>query len=339
MAPLSTRIRATRHIRIDHHSAVHDAAETARSLARACDLPGAMPDQAAVLASELAGNLDKHAIDGSIYLQPLPLGGGLEILAADRGPGMPELERCLTDGYTTTGTLGAGLGAVSRIATDLTIRTRTDTGTLICARLTLPDRRSAAREAVGAICLPAANEDQCGDAAAITDTGALRTAAVVDGLGHGPEAAEAAHAAVRAFHATAERPLRDIMTAMHRTLRHTRGAAVGLLRLQADQAEYCGVGNVRVVTLGPDDVHHRLTGQPGTVGWRMPTPRTHGIALTAATTAVLHTDGIDLRWSHTPPSHLLRLPAPLLATALVHGHHRTRDDATVLAARPRPALS
>ncbi|MFJ4778089.1 SpoIIE family protein phosphatase [Streptomyces sp. NPDC088762] len=339
MTPSFSFPPATRHVRIDHHSAVHDAAEAARSLARQCGLPGAMPDQAAVLASELAGNLDKHAIDGSLYLQPLPLGGGLEIMAADRGPGMPELERCLTDGYTTKGTLGAGLGAVRRIATDLAISTRTDSGTLICARLTLPDEREAAREAVGILSLPAANEEQCGDAAAITDAADLRTAAVVDGLGHGPEAAEAAQAAVRTFRATAERPLTEIMTAMHRTLRHTRGAAVGLLRLNAGEAEYCGIGNVRAVALSPNEVHHRLTGQPGTVGWRMPAPRTHGIPLTAATTVVLHSDGIDLRWAHTPPAHFLRLPASLLATALVHGYHRTRDDATVVAAQPRAARS
>ncbi|MER6216174.1 hypothetical protein [Streptomyces sp. NPDC001674] len=329
---------ATRRVRIDHHSAVHDAAETARSLARECGLPGAMPDQAAVLASELAGNLDKHAVDGSLYLQPLPLGGGLEILAADRGPGMAELERCLTDGYTTKGTLGAGLGAVRRIATDLTISTRAGTGTLICARLTLPDAREAARQAVGLLSLPAANEDDCGDAAAVTDLGGPRTAAVVDGLGHGPDASEAAQAAVRTFRTHAERPLTEIMTAMHRTLRHTRGAAVGLLRLAAAEAEYCGVGNVRAVAIGPDEVHHRLTGQPGTVGWRMPTPRTHGFPLSgAAATVVLHSDGIDLRWAHTPPPRLLRLPAPLLAAALVHGYHRTRDDATVVAAQPRSA--
>ncbi|WP_329192615.1 MULTISPECIES: SpoIIE family protein phosphatase [unclassified Streptomyces] len=326
-------VAPTRQVRIDHYSAVHVAAETARAVARECALPGAMPDQAAVVASELASNIDKHARDGVLYVQPLPLGGGLEVVAADRGPGIAEVARCLADGYTTTGTLGAGLGAVGRIATELAITSRTDTGTVVCARLALPGRREAARQPVGLVCLSAAGEEDCGDAAAVLDLGGARTALVVDGLGHGREAAEAAQAAVRSFRGAAEGTLPEIMAVMHRALRHSRGAAVALLRLRAGEAEYCGIGNVRMVALSPDEVHHRLTGQPGVVGWRMPAPRTHRVPLTASTTTALHTDGIDLRWAHTPPAHLLRLPAPLLAATVAHGYHRTRDDATVVAAR------
>ncbi|MFJ8659716.1 PP2C family protein-serine/threonine phosphatase [Streptomyces sp. NPDC093795] len=47
----------TLHIPIDHHSAVQAAADQARALARQCRMPGALPDQAAVLASELASNI------------------------------------------------------------------------------------------------------------------------------------------------------------------------------------------------------------------------------------------------------------------------------------------
>lgn len=330
---LPVPVAPTRQVRIDHYSAVHVAAETARAVATECALPGALPDQAAVVASELAGNIDKHARDGVLYIQPLPLGGGVEVLAADRGPGMAEVARCLTDGYTTTGTLGAGLGAVGRIATELAISSRADTGTVVCARLALPRQREAARQPVGLVCLPAANQEECGDAALVHDVDAVRTALVVDGLGHGQEAAEAAQTALRSFRSAAEGALPEVMTALHRALRHTRGAAVALLRLRAGEAEYCGIGNVRMVALSPDGAHHRLTGQPGVVGWRMPAPRTHRVPLTEATTTALHTDGIDLRWAHTPPDHLLRLPAPLLAATVAHGYHLTRDDATVLVAR------
>ncbi|MGW0362913.1 SpoIIE family protein phosphatase [Streptomyces sp. NPDC002990] len=327
----------TAHVRIDHYSAVHLAAETARSLARECGLPGAMPDKAAVVASELASNLDKHAHDGSLYLQPLPLGGGLEILAADHGPGMPDLDRCLTDGYTTTGTLGAGLGAVRRIATDFTISTRAGTGTLACARLTVPEQRDAAAPQQAALIrLPAAGEQYCGDAAAVLDHADVRTAAVIDGLGHGMEADEVAQAAIRSVRSTGERDLPDIARAMHRVLRHSRGAAVGLVRLHAETVEYCGIGNVRMVALTHDQVHHRLSGQPGVVGWRMPDPRLHTVDLAPGAAVVLHSDGIDNRWAHSPPHYLLRLPLPLQTLAVAHRYHRSRDDATVLAVRPQP---
>ncbi|WP_308296318.1 SpoIIE family protein phosphatase [Streptomyces sp. ISL-96] len=324
---------ATAFVRIDHYSAVQLAAQTARSFAEQRQLPGAMPDQAAVLASELASNLDKHARDGALYIQPLPLGTGLEILAADRGPGMPELQRCLADGYTTTGTLGAGLGAVSRIATDFTIRTQVGVGTLVCARLAVPDQSQPVCQGAGFLCLPAGGEQECGDAGAIAEIDDVRTAIVIDGLGHGPHAAEAAQIALRSFHTAADQPLPQILTTLHRALRHSRGAAVGLLRLHAQQAQHCGIGNVRALGFSPRGVDHRLTGQPGIVGWKMPTPQTHTIPLAPGTTVVLHSDGINAQWAHAPSPFMLRLPPPLLAAAVAHGHRFSHDDATVLAVR------
>ncbi|WP_307821826.1 SpoIIE family protein phosphatase [Streptomyces coffeae] len=329
------RATPTAAVRVDHHSAVQLAAVTARGVARDCGLPGALPDQAAVIASELASNLDKHASDGTLYIQPTPLGAGVEILAADRGPGMPELERCLTDGYTTAGTLGVGLGAVSRMATHFTIRTGTDAGggTWACARLTPPGDRETALQDVGSVCLAVEGEEDCGDARAVVQTGETRTAAVLDGLGHGSRAAEAAQVALRSFLADPGRPLPDLLTAMNRALRRTRGAAVGLLRLRPESADYCGIGNVRALTLSHTGVHHRLTGQPGVVGWSMPTPRTHGFPVPPGATVVLYSDGIDCRWAREPSPSLLRLPPSLLSAALAHGHRRLRDDATVLASR------
>ncbi|MEU2683273.1 SpoIIE family protein phosphatase [Streptomyces hygroscopicus] len=325
----------TAQVRVDHHSAVHLAAETAREVARGCELPGALPDQAAVIASELATNLNKHASDGTVYVQPLPLGHGVEILAADRGPGMQDPERCLADGYTTTGTLGVGLGAVSRMATHFALRSADgpEPGTWVCARLAPPGERRPEWQGVGSVCLPAEGEEECGDARAIVDTDSGRTAVVLDGLGHGRLAAEAAQAALRTFHAEPDRPLPEVLARMNQALRHTRGAAVGLLRLHPDRADYCGIGNIRALALSPGGVSHRLTGQPGVVGWGMPTPRVHGFPLPRGATAVLHSDGVDARWALDPPPFVLRLPPPLLSAALAHGHRRVRDDATVLAAR------
>ncbi|MVO85629.1 SpoIIE family protein phosphatase [Streptomyces sp. p1417] len=352
----------TRAVPIDHFSAVHLAAATARTLARRCGLPGALPDRAAVVASELASNIAKHASGGSLYLQPLGAGEGIEILAADRGPGMGELERCLADGYTTTNSLGAGLGAVSRIATSFTIRTRQGHGTLVCARLLAGlsgsggsagsggfgesgvsggpgvsggsgGSASAADRPVGSLRLAAQGEEHCGDASAIATTEHGLTALAVDGLGHGAQAQEAAQLALRCFHRAPDAELPALLTATNRALRHSRGAAVGVLRLRGGEVLYCGVGNVRAVLLSADEVGHHLTGQPGVVGWNMPTPQVRRLAAPPGATAVLHTDGIDARWSRAPDPFLLRLPPPLLATALVHGYRRSRDDATVLVVR------
>ncbi|GHF73243.1 anti-sigma regulatory factor [Streptomyces mashuensis] len=325
----------TEEVRVDHYSAVHTAATRARALAVRHGLPGALPDHAAVLASELASNLAKHARDGAVFLQPLPLGDGLEVLTADSGPGITDPDRCLADGYTTTGTLGAGLGAVRRAATHFALRSH-PAGTLACARLAASGTGgTTASDAVGALCLLAHGETDCGDGYALAVTAGARTALVVDGLGHGPAAAEAAQAALRAFHRTADAPLPQLLTALHRALRATRGAAVGAFRLATGGgAEFCGTGNVRLHLLDPTGTRRHLYGEPGVAGWNMPTPRVHHLPTGPHTTAVLHTDGIDARWARTPGPFLLRLPPPLLATALVHGHRRTRDDATVVALGP-----
>ncbi|EST39719.1 hypothetical protein N566_00275 [Streptomycetaceae bacterium MP113-05] len=316
-------------VHIDHYSAVHLAATRARETAVQCGLAGSLPDRAGAVASELASNLGKHAMDGVLYLQPAPGGAGLEILAADRGPGMADLQRCLADGYTTTGTLGTGLGAVQRIAGELVVRTQPGEGTVAAARISPPGTVRPAPRA-GMIRLPAEGEDVCGDGCAVTGDPEAPTAMVVDGLGHGAPAERAARTALRAFEGMAADALPEIVRNLHRSLRHTRGAAVGLLRLREGHAEYCGVGNVRLCVLSVEDEHRRLDGRPGVVGWNLPTPQVRTVPLRPGQVAVLYSDGIASRWSHSPGPFLLRLPPELLPAALAHRHRKYRDDATAL---------
>ncbi|MFJ8647852.1 ATP-binding protein [Streptomyces sp. NPDC093546] len=328
----------TTHIPVDHYSAVQLAASAARRTALDQGLTGALPDRAAVLASELASNVSRHGRQGSLYLQPLPLRRGVEILAVDRGPGMADPERCMTDGYSTGGSLGSGLGAVRRIADEFTLRTKEGTGTLVCARLGEPgaDDGWAAdgTPTVGAVRVPADGESACGDSWGVAVTDGAETALVVDGLGHGSAASEAAELALRTFHRDPGQPLPQLMRAMHRALRHSRGAAVAVLRRTADVLELSSVGNVRGLLLTPGGVRQRFGGQPGVVGWNMPEPRVQRIPAEPGTVSLLHSDGIDARWADSPSPFLTSLPAPLLAAALVHAHRRSRDDATVLTLGP-----
>ncbi|WP_086161245.1 ATP-binding protein [Streptomyces marincola] len=341
MPPRTTRPRITRQVRIDHRSAVHLAVRAAREAAEEAGLPGALPEKAAVLASELATNLHKHAVDGVLYVQPLPLGHGVEVVAADRGPGIGSVDAALTDGFTTSGTLGTGLGAIRRIATDLSIRTD-PTGTLVAARLTVPGAAPGSAGAVGTVCLPVGPQEQgarhedlaCGDAAAVVETEAGRTAVLIDALGHGPAAAEAAGSAMTAFLADPGAPLSPLMTALHSALRRTRGAAVALLRNAGGTMEFCATGNVRLVLADGQRARGGPQGPPGIVGYNLPRPVVHRLPATAAGVWVLHTDGIDAAWSRDPAPFLLRLPPSLLAPALAHRHRHARDDAAAIALAP-----
>jgi hypothetical protein len=65
-------------------------------------------------------------------------------------------------------------------------------------------------------------------------------------LGHGPMAADAATAAVRVFREQIQRSLKEIVEAMHGAMRHTRGAALAIAKIDLEQQilQFVGVGNI-----------------------------------------------------------------------------------------------
>ena len=267
----------SRHVRIDHASAVYAATRAARETGRAAGLPDVLTERAAVVTSELAGNLDKHAVNGSVVVQRATTGLGIDVLAADDGPGMTDLEHWLLDGNTTTATLGTGLGAVKRMATVFRIRSAPGSGTIAAARVLAPGTPAGRAAAMAHFCLPREGESVCGDAVAIAETSGSQTAVVADGLGHGPDAAEAADVALSVFAQNPDRPLAHQIASMHRALRATRGAAIALARITPRRLEFCGIGNVIGTTLNgrsrpraaaqhPGNRRVHLAGRPGPAG-------------------------------------------------------------------------
>src|SRR5277367_1788686 len=157
----------------------------------------------ALVATELASNIVKHAGKGTLSVTSYDDsdGSGIELLAIDAGPGMRDLARCLGDGYSTAGSAGGGLGAVKRISTSLDIFTRPDGGTVAMARMRAPGRPAARSPLfqVGAVAAPYPGETVSGDAWQISVEHGLCRLLMVDGSGHGPLAAEAAATSVRLF--------------------------------------------------------------------------------------------------------------------------------------------
>ncbi len=324
----------TTSIPVDHVSAAHAAARTARGVATAIDLPAPLPDRAAVIASELAGNLDKHAWDGTVYVQPLLLGTGVDVTAVDRGPGMSDVDLCLADGHTTTGTLGVGLGAVRRMAGEFAISSVPGEGTLVSARVRAPGGDPGLD--LGHLVLPADGEEHSGDVLAASQTGTGEwTLLLADGLGHGLAAAEAAVEAELAFHRDPARPLPQLMTALHAALRHTRGAAVVLVRVRAGVVGFCGTGNISAVVLTGTHNRHLLSA-PGVVGLHAGRPGHQDMPVPPGSTVVVHSDGLDNGWQLGPPA-APGTSAQLLAARLFRDHRRPADDAAVLVVRvPEP---
>ncbi|KZB85389.1 ATP-binding protein [Amycolatopsis regifaucium] len=324
-----TVAQGTTLIRIDHASAVYTAVRAAREVAAKAGLPEVLAERAAVIASELAGNIDKHASDGSVFVQQSLAGHGIDIYATDAGPGMANLDYWRIDGHSTTETLGTGLGAVGRLATEFRIRSAPGAGTIAAARVLAPGRPAAG---IAHVRLPHEGEERCGDALALSTVRGVRTIAIVDGLGHGPEAGDAAEAAIEVFGQRPGRSLSEQLTAMHRRLRQTRGAAVALARVSGDLLEFCGVGNISGLVLTPGRSQPLLS-TPGVVGFSLPSTHVRSLALAGPHVIVLHTDGIGTGWRG--PAPLGPLPEPSLLTADLAQHHRDpRDDATVIAFGP-----
>ena len=84
-------------------------------------------------ASELARNTIDYGAGGSARLEALADGGrsGLRLSFEDHGPGIPDIERALKDGYTTSGGLGLGLGGSKRLVSEFDIRSVPGEGTRV----------------------------------------------------------------------------------------------------------------------------------------------------------------------------------------------------------------
>lgn len=302
-------------------------------------------ENVAIVATEAASNVVKHARSGEIVIRPLVRGeaAGVEILALDKGPGMTDVSRCLADGYSTGGSPGTGLGAISRLTTTFELHSSPGIGTALLARLwTVRPGDDELDFEVGAVCLPKTGEEVSGDAWSVTGDDKRVVVLVVDGLGHGPLAAAAARAAVQAFQGVSERAPREILSTIHDALRSTRGAAaaVAAIDLVARTVRYSGVGNIAGAVVGQEAVKQMIS-HNGTLGHDARKIQEFDYAFPSGARLVMHSDGLGTHWRIDRYLGLGQRHPSLVAGVLYRDFTRGRDDVTVvvLAERPRWASS
>ena len=101
--------------------------------AKAEDLRFSLVDQTRIItaASELARNTLQHGGGGSVAIEIVENGTrrGLRLTFKDEGPGIPDLELAMKDGYTTGGGLGLGLSGSKRLVNEFAIRSKVGEGT------------------------------------------------------------------------------------------------------------------------------------------------------------------------------------------------------------------
>jgi anti-sigma regulatory factor (Ser/Thr protein kinase) len=321
-------------------TAVAAVRRAANELARRSGFDEVRTGEFAIVVTEAATNLVKHAGEGEVLLRPLAAGGrhGIELLALDRGPGMASVARSMEDGHSTAGSYGVGMGAIGRMAAELDVYSVTGQGTVLAATLWDGDGAvPASAWQVGAVCVPLPSEEVCGDCWNLADAGAVLTLAVADGLGHGPDAAQAAVPAAALVSSRPGLMPATLLELAHQALRGTRGAAVSFARLDTVSGEltYAGVGNIAACVVDHQTRRH-LMSHNGIVGSNLRKVQEFTHPWGRETLLVLHSDGIATRWDLAAyPGLCMRHPA-VIAGVLFRDFARQRDDATLLVLRQRP---
>jgi len=179
-------------------------------------------------------------------------------------------------------------------------------------------------------------ERESGDLHVVKSAGPGVLAGVVDGLGHGAEAASAARAAVAVLDQHAHEPLLPLLQRCHRALLGTRGVvlSVALFDGAAGWMTWLGVGNVEGVLL-----HANAAGRPartslvtrgGIVGSELPRLQAQVCTVAPGDTVILATDGIKEHFAEELP----RDASPQqLADHILSRYGKGTDDALVLVAR------
>ncbi len=187
---------------------------------------------------------------------------------------------------------------------------------------------------------PIPGESLSGDQCVVEMTETETLLAVIDGLGHGPEAAEAAGAAAGVLRENPAEPVEVLLVLCHAALARTRGAAITVASISANNGSmsWLGVGNVEAARLrgapsndsqaSPSLDMALLLG--GIVGHQLPTLRPHAVDVQPGDLLLMATDGIAR--SFTQDVHLAAAPARL-ADGILDKLARPTDDALILVAR------
>lgn len=322
-------------IALEDETQISLARRAAASLAVRLGLGAEAVSRAELVVVELAGNVLRHATRGTMYLSSVAEGCGLQVIAADKGPGIGNVALAMEDGFSTSTTPGLGLGAVRRMVQEMGVYSQRGAGTVISVVVGEDREQHAQRAAILSTCI--AGETLNGDSWLLHRSAERAVYVVVDGLGHGLYASEASGMATRMItSALADDPglgLTALLTRLHGPMRATRGAAIALVSVAGGAATCCGVGNISVQLHGADGSVRPVMSHNGTLGHQMRKVQELVFPVPAGTTLIMHSDGVATHWKMSQFPGLQAQPPATVAGVLYRDALRGRDDATVLVAR------
>jgi anti-sigma regulatory factor (Ser/Thr protein kinase) len=309
-----------------------------REMTAVLGFPTTVSEEIVLVVAELAVNLVRHAGNGVLILKSLQMGDrlGIEVDAVDHGPGMGSVDQSLTDGYSTAGSLGYGLGTVNRLMDEMEIDSTPGVGTQIVCRRWLRAQPGTSFSHVwdaGVVTRSRRCAPFNGDAFVIREWEGKLLAAVIDGLGHGEFAQQAALAAQRYVQTHYDQSLDKIFSGTGRACLGTRGVVMALVRFESrTQITFASFGNVEArVWSGPEKT--QLVVQRGVLGLNDRNVTVQTQKWSPGWVLVLHTDGVSDRWQWHDFPGLEREPASVIAGRLLRGLANRDDDATVVVIR------
>jgi anti-sigma regulatory factor (Ser/Thr protein kinase) len=292
----------------------------------------------ALATTEMATNLVKHAGRGHILLQRVLQGraAGLRLMSVDKGPGIVDVSRALADGTSSAGSMGAGLGAIQRLSDSFDLYSMPGSGTVVSAEFWHEKDKEASVVPleIGVVSEPVRTETTCGDGWGVLGTRNAALLMVVDGLGHGVMAADAAREAERVLAGAKQDSICEIVQDMHGALKKTRGAALAIAKIQFEKRllSFAGVGNISasIAAMGSS---RSIASHNGTVGHRMSRLQEFTFPWNSDSILVMHSDGLGTHWNLEDYPGIWNKQACVIAAILHRDFYRGRDDVTVMVAK------
>jgi len=338
-------INAMKCVHIGEMSGVVEARQTAMTVCEVQGFSAARAGNVAIIVTELATNIVKHAKEGDLLIRPYNETevSGIECLALDRGQGIKDIAKSLQDGYSTGASPGNGLGAVRRLSSTFDLYSQPGKGTAVLARI---NKESPAQEShsqrlllsspleIGVVCLPVVLNEPCGDGWDVIQLRDRTVILVVDGLGHGLEASEVPAEAIRIFRKNPGGNPVETLKILHAGLKSTRGGAVAVTVIDEGigTVTFAGAGNISGQIISGSGTRNMVS-LNGTAGVEIRKFQAFSYLWETGALLILHSDGLTSHWDMDAYPGLARKHPALIAGVLYRDHTRGKDDVTVIAVK------
>jgi negative regulator of sigma-B (phosphoserine phosphatase) len=185
----------------------------------------------------------------------------------------------------------------------------------------------------GAVCRAKQGQSISGDVYVVREYSERQVLiSVIDGLGGGIEAERAARLAAQLLEQTPDAPLQDLIRRSHTALHSTRGAVIGILRLEqaSSYATYVGVGNIGIQVYSRQPI--KPISKNGILGFRLPSLLELRYAYDPGDIFVLYSDGVSNSFAQDGKIDI-KLPPQHIAEQILAAYGKHTDDATVVAVK------